>query len=80
MGLGLPQSNQRGIETQEEVDHGDPGGLGLNRTSVGLKPRRPRPSRLLQRLPQSNQRGIETPEDFEYQLEEPLASIEPAWD
>ena len=37
---GMPQSNQRGIETQAAGGLQDVGGPRLNRTSVGLKPLR----------------------------------------
>ena len=75
-----PQSNQRGIETQEGLQDGDRPGQGLNRTSVGLKP--DRVSLRLRRfaLPQSNQRGIETPLPEAPFRSIAEASIEPAWD
>ena len=37
-----PQSNQRGIETQEDEEFETKEDAGLNRTSVGLKPMRNR--------------------------------------
>jgi len=77
--LNLPQSNQRGIETKGQAARRQ-GGIGLNRTSVGLKRHSARTVQTPQGQPQSNQRGIETllyGGDVELVV---LASIEPAWD
>ena len=53
---------------------------GLNRTSVGLKPRGGKSNMLAFWAPQSNQRGIETNASSTGMLEVRMASIEPAWD
>ena len=55
-----PQSNQRGIETWEEISGERLDPRGLNRTSVGLKPPRATCCLWASSKPQSNQRGIET--------------------
>ena len=57
--LLVPQSNQRGIETGVRAEGAEVHRVGLNRTSVGLKPLQ---AGFLapKKQPQSNQRGIET--------------------
>ena len=56
----MPQSNQRGIETKQRAGQRLRVPLGLNRTSVGLKPHAPAAGGPAGEGPQSNQRGIET--------------------
>ena len=60
-----PQSNQRGIETNNQGASDVWLGLSLNRTSVGLKRAATVQGRRPWRLPQSNQRGIETIDTWE---------------
>jgi len=65
LGLLLPQSNQRGIETELDAPGFNDVG-SLNRTSVGLKLSQNQGGLSIPYPPQSNQRGIET--HFKYFL------------
>jgi len=77
---GRPQSNQRGIETEIHLFGEDRALQGLNRTSVGLKPRYRGQGADVSAAPQSNQRGIETGGSALVASPDWGASIEPAWD
>ena len=76
----MPQSNQRGIETQHLGIRDLENLIRLNRTSVGLKPYRIDRLASAKAVPQSNQRGIETMGLFCAARVGLAASIEPAWD
>jgi len=75
-----PQSNQRGIETATKGKRRGRGEAGLNRTSVGLKPKSEEGCAWGSQEPQSNQRGIETEAIKDLLFQSERASIEPAWD
>jgi len=75
----LPQSNQRGIETELWAVSTLTGTMpqsnqrGIETTQTHQPNRR-------NKAPQSNQRGIETPVGVDRHLGQDPASIEPAWD
>ena len=76
---GLPQSNQRGIETQE-LDPGLGNESRPQSNQRGIETWNAAAAGAAVGLPQSNQRGIETQPGEAVRLPIPRASIEPAWD